>query len=66
MRQQPGGHIAMTHGAPPEAAIRLADFGGGGVRRIQHHAGVAVEQHVGLGGLIRLWRLSCCNGHDWR
>ena len=60
MRQQPGEHISITHGAFPKAEIRLADFGGGGVRPVEDRAGVPVEQHVGLGRLVRLWRLGRC------
>jgi hypothetical protein len=65
MRQQPGGHVAMTHGAFPETAVGLVNFAGRGVRRVENRTSVAVEQHVILGGLIRLWMLSCCGGgHD--
>ena len=63
MRQQPGGHIAMAHTALPEALVCPVDRGGGGMGRVEHRAGVAVQQHVGLDGFIRLWRLSCCCGH---
>ena len=60
MRQQPGRHIAMTDASTPEAEVRPVDLGGGGDRFVQDSAGIAVEQHVDLGWLIRLWRLSCC------
>lgn len=60
MRQQPGGHVAMPDASTPEAEVRPVDLAGGGARRIQRHAGIAVKQHVGLDGFISLWRLSCC------
>lgn len=53
----------MTDASAPEAEVRPVDLAGGGDRFVQGHAGIAVEQHVGLAGLIRLWRLSCCRGH---
>jgi len=52
----------MTYAALPEALVCPVDCGGGGVGRVQDRAGVAVQQHVGLDGFIRLWKLSCC-GH---
>ena len=63
MREQPGGHVPMTHTAFPEALVCPVDCGGGGMGRVQDRAGVAVQQRVGRDGLIRLWRLSCCCGH---
>lgn len=63
MLQQPGGHVPMAHTALAESLIRLEDLAGGGTGQVQNCASVAVKQRVGLGGLIRLWMLSCCNGH---
>jgi hypothetical protein len=63
MRQQPGGHVSMPHTALPEAQVCPVDCGSGGMGRVQDHAGVAVEQRVGLDGLVRLWSLSCCCCH---
>ena len=53
----------MTDASTPEAEVRPVDLAGGGDRLVQDHAGIAVEQHVDLGWLIRLWRLSCCWRH---
>lgn len=53
----------MTDASTPEAEVRPVDLAGGGNRFVQDSAGIAVEQHVGLAGPIRLWRLSCCGGH---
>jgi len=54
MRQQPGRHIAMAHTALPEALVCPGDCAGGGMGRVEHRAGVLVQQYVGLDGLIRL------------
>jgi hypothetical protein len=53
----------MPHTALPESLVCPVDCGSGGMGRVEHRAGVAVEQRVSLDGLVRLWSLSCCGGH---